>query len=415
MIFYQDRVIIPEVNDVILSGGYSGHANFGDVAQLKSIISWYKKRDFNVVVVIRLDAIYDEKFLEKLYEWFDVKAFIFYSSKAFNVEKYKLVKVKEFVCPNFHLYGGGMINRFWAKDIIMLCESIINKFQVTNYVVSGQQIDSYGAKLLKEHYNRFLPSVIGVRDRESLTYLRENGIEAYYSFDDAYEELEHLSTVFELVESDIKEVYLHFNLSAYVSDDLQLMIKTFVTALESIKYNYPNAKYKLLLTYLDSRILGIIDTLGVIGTLDYHFDMCEVTIVNLAALSLQSSCDNKIKIAKNSIVLATSYHTAMFMKILGMKVFMFAGNDYYEQKRKGLSLDKVSFNDLFKNDNSTEILNSKKVYREEWLRILSSHYTQHSIKPLEYKEHHLSETKLPIFKHKPIETNLADMLKKMKQ
>jgi len=413
MIFYQDRSIEAEKNDVILSGGYSGHANFGDVAQLKSVLSWYKERGYNPIVIIRLDAVYDEEFIEKLYEWFDVKAFIFYATVLFDASKYKLKRVENFSCQYFHLYGGGMINKFWAKDIINLCETIIEFFNIKNYVVSGQQIDHFGAMLLQTHYQKYEPSVVGVRDMLSLQYLQEVGIEAYYSFDDAYEELEELSSFFQPLKSDVQEIYLHFNLSPYVSDDLVAMVHTFKESLKLLKKHYPKAKYKLLLTYLDSRILSIVDTLGVVGSLDYHFDMCDVSIVNLAALSLKNKCDKRFEIDKNAVILATSYHTAMFMQLLGLKVFMFAGNEYYEQKREGLGLDKYTIEEFLANDFEVSFHENRKNDRKIWLSKLSENYHRHRVVVQEKAAPSIIEKKAILFKHKPIQTNLETALKQL--
>lgn len=406
MVFYQDREIEISPKDVLLSGGYSGHANFGDVAQLKSVISWYKKRDSEVIVVIRLDSIYDKAFISKLYEWFDVKGFIFYSPTILDVSKYDLFISKEFMCTNFHLYGGGMINTFWAKYIIDLTQSIIERFQVKDYVISGQQIDTFGAKLLVEHFKEYHPSIVGVRDRESFNNLEEHNLNVVFSFDDAYEELNILKESFNVQESLKQEIYLHFNLSPYVSENLHEFIDNITNSLSIIKKKYPNARYKLLLTYLDSRILSIVDTLGVIGTLDYHFDMDEVTIINLASISLKSKAKSKINIASNSIVLATSYHTAMFMQLLGLKVYMFAGNEYYEQKRAGLELESVSLDNVLEDDISKYVDEDKRQQsRAVWLGKLAKAVNSNLIEQKRSFNAVYPVAQVP-FKRKQIQTNL---------
>ncbi len=406
MVFYQDKEILPSNKDVLLSGGYSGHANFGDVAQLKSVISWYKEHGFEPIVIIRLDSIYDDGFVKKLYEWFDVKGFLYYSTRHYDVSKYSLKECHEFKCDKFHLYGGGMINRFWAKDIISLNESIIDHFKVKEYILSGQQIDAVGAKLLVDHFKVYPATLIGVRDMESLTHLKENYIEAYYSFDDAYEELKRLSKEFVIQKREQQEIYLHLNLSAYVSDNLKDVVKDYVEKLEYLKLRYPDAKYKLLLTYLDSQILSVMDTMSVVGALDYHFDLRDVEILNLASMSLQNS--SKTQLSSDAIVLATSYHTAMFFQLMNFRVFMFAGNDYYEQKRSGLLLDERDLEKVI-NGEAVDLSASRDKSRAEWFEKLGSLSGECRISEHKFITNVESKS-MPVFDSKPIHTNIQEFL-----
>lgn len=412
MVFYQDKEISSNSKDILLSGGYSGHANFGDILQLKSVISWYKSLDYNPIVIIRLDAIYDEQFIAYLYSRFDVKAFIFYSTTLMDVSKYNLKVSKTFSCNRFHLYGGGMINQFWAKDIIALNESIINKFQVTNYILSGQQIDKVGAMLLVEHFSNYPPCVVGVRDIDSLKNLEACNIEAVYSFDDAYESLKILSTNFIDTESEVQEIYIHFNLSSYVSDSLDNVIKEYIKNIEYLKNRYTNSRYILLLTYLDSRILDIVDTLTAIGSLDYHFDIEQFEVLNLASISLEES-KRTISFSKNAIILTTSYHTAMFFQHLGCHVFMFSGNGYYEQKKSGLNLNEHKLEDVIATQpRDLSVVRDK--HRERWLKKLASYQECNLIKS--HKRYTVDRAYiLPIFENKPIHTNIHHFIKQKKK
>lgn len=413
MVFYQDKALNIDSNNVILSGGYSGHANFGDILQLKSVISWYKNRKYNPIVIIRLDAIYDGTFIDYIYKSFGVSSFIFYSTTVFDVSKYNLKVLEKFTCDIFHLYGGGMINTLWAKDIITLNEAIINKFSIKKYLISGQQIDAFGAKLLKSHFSKFPASIVGVRDYASMQYLQENNIKSQYSFDDAYEELSRLKEYFLLRKFKNKQIYLHLNLSPYVADDLLLYIEKFKNEFLLVKNKYPNAEYKLLLTYQDSRILSIVETPSAISTLDYHFDMDEFTVINLASIAQKKEPSKIHDIDRDGIALVTSYHTAMFMQSLGLNVYMFANNDYYKQKQKGLGLAFPSVSEMINRSQSTVELEIKRVEsRESWLKVLTL-----ALNSDEYISSQSFNDVYPrptvVFKHKAIQSNLELTIKNM--
>lgn len=413
MVFYQDREIVVSSNNVILSGGYSGHANFGDILQLKSMISWYKEQHCNPIVIVRVDAIYDEAFIAYIYDSFAVSGFIFYSPKVLDVSKYNLKISNVFTCDTFHLYGGGMINTLWAKEIISLNEAIINRFSVKKYLISGQQIDAFGANLLKNHLSKFPAAIVGVRDHASMTYLKEKEIKSQYSFDDAYEELTRLKEYFLPRIFGRKQIYLHLNLSPYVADDLLAYIKRFKNELLLLKNKFPNAEYKLLLTYQDSRILSIVETPSAINTLDYHFDMDEFTVINLASMAQKKEPSKIHDIDKEGIALVTSYHTAMLMQTLGLKVHMFANNEYYQQKKKGLALSASCVSEMLELKQSTELLHVKRIEsRKAWFKILK--VALNNEKYIFSEDFNAIYPKATtIFKHKPIQTNLELSLKSM--
>lgn len=407
MYFYTDKKIIPADNDVLLCGGYSGHANFGDILQLRSTLAFYNQNDYSPIIIIRLDSIYDTFFIQKLYDWFEIKGVIFYSEVLYDTSALPLVSPEDFSCRTLHLYGGGMINTMWADLILNLCASLITTFGVSRYILSGQQIDAYGAQKLQEHFQKFPPALVYARDYDSLEQLQKHGMQAFYGFDDAYEALEELSHKFVRVQ-DAQELYLHLNLSPYVADDLVAFVRTYGDVLLTLKAYYPHAKVTLLLSYLDSRILSIVDTLGAIGSLDYKFDFDEVRVLNLANMAL-SQGDDRFLFAYNAIMVTTSYHTAMLGQMLGLKVHFFANNKYYKQKKKALELKTNTIYEtleqhLYRDSLHEQRTEARKLYYDK-LRALFKVPVLTSSK--RYKSVEVSHAK-GIFLHKPIQTNLSE-------
>ncbi len=351
--FYCDRTIEDGSKCVLLLGGFTGYQNFGDILQLKHAISFHKNTTgLTPVVICDIGCISGPGYREKLYEIFDVDRIIFFGGEYYDVEALNLKVMESPVhIPYFHIYGGGMLNRYWGEMHLSLAQDIINFFGVGHYLLSGQQIDRAISGKLKHFFEMYKPLVIGCRDEESLEIIKEIAPDAAeYSFDDAFECIGEIAHSISPAEKDISRqtILLHMNFAHYVHDKTTRdCLDVFKDALEQIANHYGknNVEIVLLIAFNESRIGGYGDTPAVIQKLEEAFDFPYVRIVNMANLALSyrigSGLDVPPEISPASLLITTSYHMAMFGLTLGLRTYLFKGNPYYSQKHAGLHLEEL--------------------------------------------------------------------------
>ncbi len=342
--FYSDKEIDKKENLVILEGSFSGFQNFGDVLQLKWAISFYKNRGFHPIVLVTTEAIESREWIDRLYKYLDVDYILFYSNINYDLRDYNLAHVKSFKVDYFHIYGGGFLNRYWIDGYLNLAESVINFFDIKNFMVTGQQVDEKVVDRIESFFKKYPPFLFGCRDKISFNLLKNRISNVKYTFDDAFWELKNIvKEQIEFYENKKDNILLHLNISYYVVEDIKRNLQNYKNILKKIKQKFKNPKIFLITAYSDLKVKEIRDTLNTIQSLEDDFDFRDVEILDFSALAMNyhSSFEKlSIKIPKNSLMITSSYHLAMFAKVAKIPVFLFSKNEYYEQKREGLNLSK---------------------------------------------------------------------------
>ncbi len=332
--FYSDKEFSKDKRYVLLEGSFIGYRNFGDILQLKEAIEFYKREDFCPVVLCYVEAIEDREYIENLYRNLDVSHIIFYSIVSYDMKKYGLKLIDKTHIENFHIYGGGFLNRYWIDGYLNLAESVINYFDIKKFTVSGQQVDESVVDKIESFFKKYPPLIFGCRDKKSFEILKGKVENLKYSFDDAYNRLKALNNKIEFFEDNKKSVLIHLNLTYYVADDIKKALLNYKNALKKIKEKLSNPKIYFIVAYNDLNVELVRDTLNTIQTLEEEFK--EAKILDFASLAMKNF---SLKIPKNSIMLTSSYHLAMFAKVYEIPVFLFSQNDYYSQKREALEID----------------------------------------------------------------------------
>ena len=333
---YQHQ-LISDKEKVFLLGSYIGYGNFGDILQLKGALEFHhKETGLEPVIICSIDSISSPNFLDRLRSWFNGVTFIFFSDKLIEFEKSLLTqKFKVAGVNHLHLYGGGFLNKMWGEFKLNIIEHLFKKFEFKNYVISGQQLDIDIAEIFKSHVEKFKPSLIGVRDYGSLESFKKLGLDIKFSFDDAYEMINQLANEIEVEDSN--ELLIHLNLSSYTGNDDSInKLKHALEYLEKQEFD----SFKVLQMYEDRRHT-VKDSLDSIIQLEDYFPFTNYQVINMAryALALNSKVYNTMSPIKlsNKLCVTSSYHTTMLMNILQIPCYLFAFNDFYEQKKNALS------------------------------------------------------------------------------
>ena len=393
--FYCDRTIEDGSKCVLLLGGFTGYQNFGDILQLKHAISFHKNTTgLTPVVICDIESIVGPDYPAKLYKIFAVDCIIFYSREYYDVEALNLKVMESPVrIPYFHIYGGGILNKYWGEWYLSLVPDVIDFFGVGHYLLSGQQIDRRISNKLQHFFEMYKPLLIGCRDEESLDIVKEIAPDAAaYSFDDAFECVGDIAHNISLAEEDTRRqtILLHLNLSLYVHDKTTRdCLDVFKDALEKIRNHYDknNIEIILLIAYNDSRVTAVGDTPVVIQSLEDEFDFPYVRIVNMAnlALSYKIGCglDVPLRISPAALLITTSYHMAMLGLTLGLRTYLFKGNLYYSQKHAGLHLEELDLEAFLKGAGEAGWAERDRRYfreaREKWRALLEAAYKKEPV------------------------------------
>jgi len=389
--FYCDRTISDGEKCVLLLGGFTGYQNFGDILQLKHAISFHKSiTGLKPVVICDIACIPGPGYPEKLHERLGVDYIIFFSREYCDAVALNLKVMESPVhIPYFHTYGGGFLNRYWVQVYLSLAPDLIDFFGVGHYLLSGQQVDHAVAGRLKHFFEAYKPLLIGCRDEESVEVVKKIApYAAAYSFDDAFESLQDLTSCMSLTE-DIdgrQTIMLHLNLSRYCHDNEAARegLEVYKDALRMIKSHYgdKDLDFVLLMAYNDLRLDEVKDTLAVLVVLEDEFDFTGARILNLANLAFYNKAggllSKTIKIPRSALLITASYHTAMMGLDMGLRTWLFEENEYYSQKHAGLHMERRDLKSFLEHSYESVWTESNRRYfrqaREKWLELLSGIY-----------------------------------------
>ncbi len=383
--------LMRNVPRVLLLGSYLGYANFGDIAQLKGVIEWYRHHtDLQPVVVLATDSLRDGGDAERARSAFNVDAVVYVAPWAADYTWAGLTPVSEVHSIELlHLYGGGFLNRYWGTTVLSMLEFVQDAFEIERTVISGQQVDPEFAGELADFLRRRPAVLVGCRDEESLEVLRSHGVDAHYSFDDAWETLLEFADTHrsDLVgDGSVPMALVHLNVSAYtlaqdigsaagvdvelqrVRDRLSLVVAHVEARAGSIR---------LLQAYTDRRLLDITDTLGVVVQLEERSSVDSFDVVRLDQMMLRFRPTGSVPsvaraVSAEIVALSSSYHVVLLCHVLGVPSWLMTRNDYYAQKYAGLHLANIDLEEFLRSPAVPEI-ESFVTARSAWMDQLRLH------------------------------------------
>ncbi|MEM1867735.1 MAG: polysaccharide pyruvyl transferase family protein [Thermosphaera sp.] len=359
---------------VFLIGGYNGYGlNFGDVLQLQGTIHWYQQQYPNALLCPFLHikpAIEYANVLAMLARSWNIEQWVFYARDeedlkeplvSFELEPLQILQHdKEIV---LHVYGGGFFNGLWGKWMLDLVEAVLEKFPISRYIITGQQIGPEFAFVLAKHCHLYQPDIIGCRDQLSVEFLKQHGITAIFGSDDALDEMFCYAGLEGLPDRACSENIsfgLHLNLSNYVRtsfarQDQSLPTEDVLVKLEaicsSLKQRFGKETVPILVgAYLESR-LDVHDTWLTIKTTGLTRYFPRFWGVDLPSALIHNKMGEIVPLLRScKVFVGTSYHVTFFMKILGVPSLLLAFNDYYKQKKAGIEPSPPSIQDFLTTD-----------------------------------------------------------------
>lgn len=356
-----------------------GYNNFGDILQIKGAIKFHRERTGLLpVLVLAVEAISDESFIHNLRRWFNVDAIVFVSNSVYEAANLGLQLLTcVYVVRNVHLYGGGLLNKYWGEYLLRVVEKLISSFRVSSYVVTGQQISRDFLHKLQSHFNDYRPIAVGGRDYESVHMMEEIGVPAGYSFDDASDILWEWRDKFVCRPDTItnSNIFVHMNSSSYTDGGSRKSLDTILQIFNDIDQAYPGYTYTFIQAYSDKRF-QVKDTLDTIIDLEYHLPVASFKVIDIAKLALEYQSTERRPsheiVFNGRLGVSSSYHTALFLNVIGIPCWLIANNEYYEQKRSGLSISS-SLQD-FLNDPKVVEYNEQISARNLWLQQLPQYF-----------------------------------------
>lgn len=385
---------------IFLAGGFNGYLNFGDLLQLRGALRWHKQHWPGAVLcpLLHLRTVSDEKTLRDLIDFFGTPHWLLYAhhdeddasgrAAALGLEP---VKIPDNLNPLIlYVYGGGFFNGFWGRWMLDLIEAVLHTFPIGRYVISGQQVGAEFAPVLAEHCRRYRPDLVGCRDPLSVEVLTHLGIEAFFSGDDAFEELLRYAETPATANATslVNSVFgLHLNLSGYVyfsptqgaqaqvsdrgiSQQIECLLQLLFTRFG------PSSIPIVVGSYLDSRD-EVQDTWAAVKRTFLTRYFPQFIGLDITGLLLQGRLEEAVPLLCSlKLFVATSYHTALFLKVLGVPTYLVAFNDYYTQKQSGIQEPTHSFEEFLNIDPETlrkeqeAVLSAHQKARQEWMGLL---------------------------------------------
>jgi hypothetical protein len=381
--FYADQATLDTLKNaqqkVILVGSDSGNSNFGDILQLKGTINFYKDEShFVPIPVFNLFNISDCNYVNIMKKRLGVDGLIFVSDKLIDFEdsNLELVLVDNIMnCDLCHLYGGGFLNSMWGEYVLAMSESILKLFQISNYVISGQQVEDSFAEQVKKHVSCFKPTLVGARDHDSLANLINAGVESIYTFDDATEEL--LKIADKIPAQKTQKVLGHINLSSYTNsrENQTTIAQNFAT----LKTSLPDHRMVLFNAFNNNHYV-VTDTLGTLVEMENNFPYKSYSVVDGPALAYYGIVDD-ISLLAAEIAISSSYHTTLLMHLSGTPCWLVSNNNYYDQKRSSLGVS-GTLEEFLSNPtipDYTQKLEARKQWQEMLLNTISKIGTSNQI------------------------------------
>jgi hypothetical protein len=333
---------------VLLYGGFEGFENYGDVLQLRSAIAFHRETTgLRPVLVLSLASCLSDDVPEQLRAKYDVDGIVYEDGDLLDVSALRLDPIDRIQAGALlHVYGGGYFNRFWGARRAFVCEQLIFRMHVGDYVMSGLQVDEAGAAALGALFALKAPLAIGGRDARSVDLLRAVAPPSTvrFSFDDAVEAIESLQRILSATgaaEVTRDAIGMHFNITReYMSPGQAGAVRS---AFATVMARRPDRRVTMLQAYNDRRGL-VEDTIQTISRLDILGRLTSFDVIDLATLSASASPTAPElrgvarSLAAIDVVVACSYHVSLTMNLLGRPTFLVASNDYYADKRAALGL-----------------------------------------------------------------------------
>ena len=325
----------------LVYSGANGHSNFGDILQNKNVLHYWQERgDRTPVLFVPSHAAEPATRVTELRDWFGVEHLVFFSERPWPAHAGAGLQP---VAPGtggqdfiLHVVGGGYINQRWGRDHVRVIDAIAADFGPHDLLLTGLQVDAAGTALLRHLEARHPHTVFGFRDRASLDLAAQH-LEGTprYTFDDLTEVLldwAHQARAGSS-DADTPSVVLHLNTSDYAGGD---EARSRWLALAAAVRRTSDAKVYLASAYADPRG-EIKDTLRTIADQAEAWPFPEATIIDLAKVALEYHAGNALPallhpLSRADFAVVSSYHTALFLALLGVPVHLVGANPYFRQK-----------------------------------------------------------------------------------
>ena len=327
-----------DVEKIILIGGDTGNANFGDILQLINSLNIAKQSNrFSTVAVMVAHAISARDFPAMARQSYGADAIIFIADYPLILDesspRWDLVgEIRNLAAV--HLYGGGFLNDMWGDYVLEMTEFFLRLAPTATYLVSGQQVTPpYQARVVG-HIQAFKPALFGVRDELSRQWLREEGFESLFSFDDATEALIALTESLPLQRGP--GLLMHLNSSNYTANDAaQQGLGDDMIRLK--KSPWPRSETTLLQAFRDVRN-DVVDSRETVKKLDLQFPFSDVRVVELASLAYGSREAQLSRPIIGDLGYSCSYHVALWLQLAGIPCWLRSSNPFYDQKSRALQV-----------------------------------------------------------------------------
>ncbi|MDD3265613.1 MAG: polysaccharide pyruvyl transferase family protein [Burkholderiales bacterium] len=358
---------------VILIGGCLGASNFGDILQLKNMIDYHKSVTSLVpIVIFDISNLNEDVTNNAMKLKYEVEHIIYCQGTLIsNISDYSLELVNQVnEINNLHLYGGGFLNKHWGAMYTELIEFLLETFRVKSYIISGQQIDCDYSEQFALHCKKYSPSLVGVRDNESLKNMQFHGVKAIFSFDDAFEALLKIKSK-TTVNRSTSNYLLHLNTSSYTGN--LLTIQKLLKNINIIKACYPEFTPLIANAYNDMRIF-VSDSLSTIVKLEDDFPYTQYEIIDFTKVAFNYKDDELMLKMSVNFGVSSSYHITLLLQMLGIPCWLNSNNEFYDQKSIALgintSLEKFLVSLPYSNDKDFNEV------RLKWLRNLDSFFNK---------------------------------------
>jgi polysaccharide pyruvyl transferase WcaK-like protein len=346
-----------EPEKVLLIGSFTGNWNFGDLLQQRGSIRWHQARRAGAVIapLHDLGRVRNAEHLQRLQSFFGVEDFIHFTWEpgAAAVQRARELGLVPVLAESLqgassvHVYGGGFFNRFWGPFMVGLIESVLRTWLPGHYVISGQQVSPDFAPELVAHAQQWQPALVGCRDPLSLKHLKDHGLEARLSGDDALEELVRAAGEASRAGPRTPEkgrFALHMNVSSYTHSENDGPAELPPEVSEQM-----NAQLRLLREHLGERAAPVVlnafiderptveDSLASVKKTEFAALFPHAELIDLVGLLLQGQLHRGFEqVRRCELLVTSSYHLTILSRVAGVPVFLGAFNDYYRQKREGL-------------------------------------------------------------------------------
>lgn len=353
---------------VLLVGSDFGYGNFGDILQLKGSIKLHDRMGpFTPVAVLAVEAISDPQFISYAKKVYGVSGILFVSQQPldFSESGLGLEQVRRFrAIELMHLYGGGFLNEKWGGYVLAVTEFLISILKIPYYLISGQQVDAVFAQRSAQHIAAYQPLLVGVRDELSRQNLAGQGVNAAFSFDDAFEELGEITRGFAV---DLTGgLLVHLNLSSYTGNENQLSVLS--DHLNRLADTKAAAGGLTVINAFSDKRHFVVDTLAAIKELERQFPFADYRVLDGTLLAYRGRPEGGKRIAA-ALAYSCSYHVTMFMHLLGVPCWLNNNNDYYNQKCLALGIEQ-DFKQFLDNPMLPDYAR-KTAARKRWLKDLA--------------------------------------------